>query len=127
MFNEKNNGESILNLINNNLVESVHDISSGGLITAVAEMSMHSGIGVKLEKPKKLSNIIEYLFGEDQGRYILEIEKSKLLKAEKLMKDNNVFFEMIGKTQNDLFELSGEFAINVKELSNINNQWYNNY
>ena len=21
----------------------------------------------------------------------------------------------------------GEFAINVKELSNINNQWYNNY
>ena len=127
LFNEKNNGESILNLINNNLVESVHDISSGGLITAVAEMSMHSGIGVKLEKPKKLSNIIEYLFGEDQGRYILEIEKSKLLKAEKLMKDNNVFFEMIGKTQNDLFELSGEFAINVKELSNINNQWYNNY
>ena len=127
LFNEKNNGESILNLINNNLVESVHDISSGGLITAVAEMSMHSGIGVKLEKPKKLSNIIEYLFGEDQGRYILEIEKSKLSKAEKLMKENNVFFEMIGKTQNDLFELTGEFAISVKELSNINNQWYNNY
>ena len=127
LFNEKNNGENILNLIENNLVQSVHDVSSGGLITTVAEMSIHSGIGAKLEKPKKLSNIIEYLFGEDQGRYVLEIETNNLSKAEKLMKENNVFYEMIGKTQNDLFELAGEFAIKVKDLSNNNNQWYKNY
>ena len=127
LFNEKNNGENILNLIENNLVQSVHDVSSGGLITTVAEMSIHSGIGAKLEKPKKLSNIIEYLFGEDQGRYVLEIERNNLSKAEKLMKENNVFYEMIGKTQNDLFELAGEFAIKVKDLSNNNNQWYKNY
>ena len=127
LFNEKNNGENILNLIENNLVQSVHDVSSGGLITTVAEMSIHSGIGAKLEKPKKLSNIIEYLFGEDQGRYVLEIETNNLSKAEKLMKENNVFYEMIGKTQNDLFELAGEFAIKVKDLSNSNNQWYKNY
>jgi len=127
LFNEKNNGENILNLIENNLVQSVHDVSSGGLITTVAEMSIHSGIGAKLEKPKKLSNIIEYLFGEDQGRYVLEIETNNLSKAEKLMKENNVFYEMIGKTQNDLFELAGEFAIKVKDLSNNNNQWYKTY
>ena len=127
LFNEKNNGESVLKLIDDNLVQSVHDVSSGGLIVALAEMSVHSGIGLKIEKPKKLSNITEYLFGEDQGRYILEIEKNNLVKAENIMKNNNVFYEVIGKTQNDMFEITGELSVKVKELSKINNQWYKDY
>ena len=36
LSNEKNNGEAVLNLINNNLTISVHDVSSGGLITSLS-------------------------------------------------------------------------------------------
>ena len=49
-------------------------------------MSIGSDIGVKIEKPKKLRNLIEYFFGEDQGRYILEIEQKNLNKVEKILK-----------------------------------------
>ena len=75
LLNEKNNGENVLNLIKKDLVNSVHDISSGGLLVALAEMCMGSEIGVKINKPKKLSNLFGYFFGEDQSRYVVEIER----------------------------------------------------
>ena len=44
----------VLKLIQNNLVLSSHDVSSGGLITALSEMTIDSDYGVKVSKPKKL-------------------------------------------------------------------------
>ena len=127
LANEKNNGENVLKLINTNLVESVHDISNGGLIVALAEMSIETNIGVKIEKPKKLTNLISYFFGEDQGRYILEIDKKNLDNVEKILKNNNIFFENMGLTQKKYFEIKDELKIDIKELYKIHNQWYNNF
>ena len=127
LVNEKNNGEAVLKLINENLIDSVHDISNGGLITALSEMSINSNFGARIEKPKKLNNLIEYFFGEDQGRYILEISVSNYKKVEKILKNGNIYFEKIGVTQKDFFEIEGEFKISINNLSKINNQWYNNY
>ena len=127
LLNEKNNGENVLKLIKDNLVLSSHDISSGGLIIALSEMAMSSNYGVKIQKPKKLTNLFKYFFGEDQGRYVLEIDPNNLPKAEKILKDNNICFEYIGYTQKDYFEIEGELKIKVKELYKVNNQWYNNY
>ncbi|MBA1339028.1 MAG: phosphoribosylformylglycinamidine synthase [Pelagibacterales bacterium] len=127
LVNEKNNGESVLEIIKNDLADSVHDISHGGLIVALAEMSFETQFGVKINKPKKLTNIFEYLFGEDQSRYILEIDNINLEKTEKILKNNNIFYENIGTTQKDFFEISKEIKIDIKELYQINNQWYNNY
>ena len=59
LLNEKNNGEIILKLINLDIINSVHDVSTGGIILALAEMSISSQIGVKILKPKKLSNLFE--------------------------------------------------------------------
>ena len=105
----------------------MHDISSGGLLTAVAEMSMGSDYGVKINKPKKLTNLFKYFFGEDQSRYILEINKENMKKVEEILKNNNIFYENIGLTQKDYFEIEKEMKMDVKELYKINNQWYNNY
>ena len=116
-----------MQLIKSNLVKSVHDISSGGLIVALAEMCLDSNYGIKIEKPKRLKNLFEYFYGEDQGRYLVEIEKNNLEKVEKLFKNNNIFQEIIGVTQKDSFELPGELKINIKDLFNINNKWYYNY
>ena len=127
LLNEKNNGENILKLIQNDLILSTHDISNGGLIVALCEMAMSSNLGIKIQKPKKLSNLIEYFFGEDQGRYILEVDVSKLSKTEKILKHNNIYFENIGFTQKEYFEIENELKIKVKELFKINNEWYNTY
>ena len=127
LINEKNNGEFILKLIKENLVNSVHDISSGGLIIALSEMCLGTNYGIKIEKPKKLKNLFEYFYGEDQGRYLIEIEKDNLKKIQKLFEDNNVFQESVGITQKNYFELPGELKISIKDLFNINNKWYYNY
>ena len=117
----------MLKLINENLVNSVHDVSNGGLIISLCEMSMVNRIGVKVEKPKKLRNLFEYFFGEDQGRYILEIDQNHLKKVEKILKSSNIFHEIIGQTQKNFFEIDGEMKISINDLFKINNQWYNNY
>ena len=127
LLNEKNNGECLLKLIDKNIILSSHDISNGGLITALSEMTLNSSYGAKIDKPKKLSNLITYFFGEDQARYIIEIEENNMRTAEKILKDNNIYYENIGYTQKEFFEIEGELKISNKDLFKINNQWYNNY
>ena len=127
MVNEKNNGEVILKLINKKIISSVHDISSGGLLLALTEMSLSSNFGINIEKPKKLSNLMEYYFGEDQGRYLIEIEKNNLDKVRKILKENNIFNEIIGEVQKDYLEIKGELKISINDLYKVNNKWYNNY
>ena len=125
--NEKNNGEAVLSLMNKNLVLSAHDVSSGGLIVALSEMSMSSKIGVKIERPNKLNNIFEYFFGEDQGRYILEIDQKNIGKIESFLKSNNIYYEKIGMTQKKYFEIEDKIKMDTNDLFKINDQWYNNY
>jgi len=127
LLNEKNNGDNVLRLIQDNLVLSSHDVSNGGLIVALAEMSIFSNYGARIQKPKKLTNLFEYFFGEDQSRYILEIEPKNLPKIEKRLKDNNIFYENIGNTQENFFEIEDELKINNKDLFKINNEWFNKY
>ena len=122
LLNEKNNGETVLNLI-----KSAHDVSSGGLITSLSEMAMSAKLGLKISKPRKLRNPTEYFFGEDQSRYILEVKNENLDKVQKYLKNNNIFYEIIGSTQKKYFEIEGEMKLDINDLCKINNQWYNNY
>ena len=127
LLNEKNNGQIVFELIDKDLALSCHDISNGGLIVTLSEMAMSTDIGVKVENQKRLRNFIEYLFGEDQGRYILEIDSKNIQKVEKLLKENNIYYECIGETQEKFFEIVGEMKLDVNDLFKLNNQWYNNY
>jgi phosphoribosylformylglycinamidine synthase II len=127
LLNEKNNGEALLKMINKNLILSSHDVSNGGLITALSEMSIGSNFGVKIFKPKKLTNSLEYFFGEDQARFIIEIETNNLKKVENILKENNIYYENIGLTQKEFFEIEKELKIKINDLFKINNTWYNNY
>ena len=127
LSNEKNNGETVLKLINNKLITSVHDISSGGLILALVEMCLPTQYGLRIERPQKLSNLIEHYFGEDQGRYLLEIDPKNLQNVTKILNENNIFNELIATVQKDYFEILDEFKISTNELYKTNNKWYNNY
>ena len=127
LTNEKNNGHSILNLINLNLISSCHDVSSGGILISLAEMSMASMLGLKILKPKKFTDLNEYFFAEDQGRYLIEIEVDNLEKVESILKKSNIFYEVVAEVQNDIFELSKTFSIKIRELYKNNNQWFKKF
>ena len=127
LINEKNNGDMVLNLIERNLVLSAHDISNGGLLVALSEMSMESNLGIKIKKSKKLIDLNGYFFGEDQGRYIVEIDKKNLASVEKFLQSDSIYYEIIGETQEKFFEIEDEMKIDTNVLYKVNNQWYNNY
>ena len=78
LFNEKNNGETLLKLIDAGHIKSAHDVSIGGIITAVSKMCIKGNKGIDLKKPKYLINEIEYYFAEDQGRYIIAVSYTHL-------------------------------------------------
>ena len=86
-----------------------------------------SDYGAKIYKPKKLTNLFKYFFGEDQARYIIEIQTQNLPIIEKTLGESNIYYENIGFTQENYFEIDGELKIITKDLFKINNQWYNNY
>ncbi len=48
---ERRHGDFVRELIRDGLVTAVHDVSDGGLLVALAEMAMASGIGAVLEAP----------------------------------------------------------------------------
>ena len=72
-------------------------------------------------------NLNEFFFGEDQGRYLIEINQQNLKKVEKILEENNVYYEIIGKTQKNYFEIENEMKVEINTLYKINHEWYNNY
>jgi len=127
LFNEKNNGNTLLELIERKLILSAHDISAGGLLVSLSKMCINGNLGAKINQPKTLINLNEYFFGEDQSRYIIEIKEENLAEITKILKTNLVFFENIGITQKEHLVLDGEFDINIEELKNLNNRFFDRY
>ena len=127
LFNEKNNGETILKLIDQDLVKSAHDISLGGMITAISKMCIKGNKGIRLNKSKNLINQVEYFFSEDQGRYLIEINPDNLKKVTKILNDNSVHFEELGIIiENDII-IDEKTKLTIDELKSYNTNWLENY
>ena len=127
LFNEKNNGETLLKLIESNLIKSAHDVSLGGIITAVAKMCMKGKKGINLNKPKYLINELEYFFGEDQGRYIIEVSKKDLKKVTDILNKNAVHFDELGTIiENELY-IDDKTKVTIDELTSSNTKWLTDY
>ncbi len=127
LFNEKNNGESILNLIDKGYVKSAHDISLGGLLVAISKMCIKGNKGIKINKSKNLINEIEYFFAEDQGRYLIEVNKEDLKEVTKILNKNSVHYEELGIiTQNDMI-INEKTKVTIDELKSYYTSWLSKY
>ncbi len=127
LFNEKNNGETLLKLIESNLIKSAHDVSLGGIITAVAKMCIKGKKGINLNKPKYLINELEYFFGEDQGRYIIEVSKKDLKKVTDILNKNAVHFDELGTISENELYIDDKTKVTIDELTSSNTKWLTDY
>ncbi len=127
LFNEKNNGLTLQKLISKKLVNSAHDISSGGIIVALSEMCISGNIGAKIVLPGNKRNIHQYLFGEDQSRYLIEIKPENKDEICAIMEKNSIYYEIIGTTQKEKIELDKNFSIKVDDLKSYYNNWFKDY
>ena len=127
LFNEKNNGETLLRLIDDDFIKSAHDVSIGGIITAVSKMCIKGNKGISLKKPKFLINEIEYYFAEDQGRYIIEITKKDLKNVTDILNTNAVHFDELGAINENQLYINDKTKVTIDELKTSNTSWLTNY
>ncbi|MBD1163087.1 MAG: phosphoribosylformylglycinamidine synthase subunit PurL [Candidatus Pelagibacter sp.] len=127
LFNEKNNGESLLNLMQKGHIKSAHDVSLGGIITAVSKMSIKGNKSIKFNKSKNLINEINYLFAEDQGRYIIEINPKNLKEVAKILDQNSVYHEELGVIIEKDMIINQKTKVTIDELKSYNSNWLTNF
>jgi len=70
---ERANGDFVRTHILNGTIRACHDVADGGLLVAVAEMAMASGVGVRLSAHPRDIPGHAFWFGEDQARYIVAV------------------------------------------------------
>jgi len=118
---ERRNGDFVRGLIEDGVVAACHDVADGGLLVALAEMAMASGIGARVSLPIEAG----LLFGEDQGRYIIVTAEAKVLESRAV--SAGVPIRRIGMTGGEVLSLDGESAVTVATLKGANDSWLPSY
>ncbi len=68
---ERRNGDFVRGQIVGRRAQACHDLSDGGLLVALAEMCLSGGTGACIKLPAGAPAPHAYLYGEDQGRYLI--------------------------------------------------------
>lgn len=127
LHREHRAGELVRQLIGDGMVLACHDVSDGGLLVAVAEMSMASDglIGAELDHPSTLP-LHAWCFGEDQGRYVLEVRDDQVATVIEEAQEHDVAVRVIGKTGGHVISIGGR-AVPVADLKSANEGWLPGY
>ena len=86
---------AVLNLIENGLVVSAHDVSDGGLFTTLAESAFVNKLGFKITSDDSVRNDA-FLFGESQGRVVVSVSPGKEEEFVEFLALTEVPFSLIG-------------------------------
>jgi len=102
----------VLELIRNKAISSAHDISEGGLFTAVMESAMAGNLGFSIKYNDELRKDA-YLFGEGQSRVIVSVAPEQEEKFKNLMSDHS--YEEIGVVTDGVIMVGEEDWGNLEE------------
>ncbi|MCW5685649.1 MAG: phosphoribosylformylglycinamidine synthase subunit PurL [Pseudolabrys sp.] len=127
LIEERENGDLVRGLIADGAVTAVHDVSDGGLLVALAEMAMASGIGATLTAGPDDTPPHAYWFGEDQARYVVTVAASSAGPVIERARDAGVLVERIGVTGGDALSLPGERPLVVADLNRRFEGWLPGY
>jgi phosphoribosylformylglycinamidine synthase subunit PurL len=120
---EKRNGDFVRKLIAEKKATAVHDLSDGGLLVAIAEMAMASGIGAKLDSPPAGIPPHAFWFGEDQARYVLTVKTVEVPKIAAAAAESGIPISILGTTAGKQLTLPGEDPILVSSLHALFEGW----
>jgi phosphoribosylformylglycinamidine synthase len=118
---ERRNGDFVHGLIGARVASAVHDVSDGGLLVALAEMAMASGIGAELDQPPLAAHA--FWFGEDQARYVLTVPAGKADQVMVQARAAGVAVRRLGTTGGDALTLAGDRPILVAKLRESFEGW----
>ena len=108
------NGHFVLELINEQLIESSHDVGEGGILIAIAEMCIAGNLGLTIDTNPEFPH--GFYFGEDQSRYLIEIKAENFDQLKQIAKSKNVDFEKIGVINREIIRINNSNEIKISEL-----------
>lgn len=104
----------ILQVIKAKLVQSVHDISDGGLSVALLESLICNELGVEASLISDGLRKDSILFGETQSRYIVSVDKNNKEAFESFFKEDAVYIGKTVKKDSLVINIDGNRYINIK-------------
>ncbi|XP_046748343.1 phosphoribosylformylglycinamidine synthase [Diprion similis] len=113
----KNAFNAIQNLIRDRKLMSGHDVSDGGLITCLLEMSFAGISGIDVNINHKSGSPIDVLFSEELG-WILEVDPINVDYVMKVFKRDNVPAYIIGNSKS--FGLRSKVSVSVNDKIVLN-------
>src|SRR6202522_4480818 len=112
--------KTVIEIISQGLVDSVHDCSDGGLAVALAEKTFAKSIGARGNLSSNGLPAEFVLFGEDASRILLSCDPADVSRIKQVAQDNGILADVLGETIPGLLEinLNGKAAVsaNVSEL-----------
>ena len=127
LLEERENGDVVRDLIDESVVSAVHDISDGGLLVALAEMAMASGIGAALDAAPDDTPAHAFWFGEDQARYVVTVPAALADAVTQRIQAASVPVHRLGTTGGEAVAVAGERAIPIRTLSDRFESWLPGY
>ncbi|MGB9731547.1 phosphoribosylformylglycinamidine synthase subunit PurL [Calditerrivibrio nitroreducens] len=97
LYYEKDLVDFMVDAAKKKIIKAAHDVSEGGLVVALSEMTFKNDIGFEVNLKGDIRPDF-YIFSESQGMVILEVEKINAREVEKLLKYYSLPFSRIGET-----------------------------
>ncbi len=118
---EKKLHDSLLGLIKKQIIMSAHDVSEGGILSALAEcciMNNESKIGAELNVPVKTRRDFS-CFSESQSRVIVSIREDSIEDFENYLREKEQSFILLGKTGGSSLKVNNIMEIDVNKLAEV--------
>jgi len=106
--------QAVSKLIHQDLVQSAHDCSEGGLFICLLESAMYRNLGFAIHKTNTTLRNDAFLFGEAQSRIVVSVAPTNIQAFETFLAQNNIPFEKLGTVT------SGAIAIDEHSFGNTN-------
>ena len=98
--------KAVIEIIQQGLVDSVHDCADGGLAVAVAEKAFIKGIGARVNFTSNGLPAEFVLFGEDASRILLSCDPANVSRIQQIAESHGIAAEVLGKTIPQRLEIS---------------------
>lgn len=124
---ERRHAAFVRDHIRDGIVRACHDLSDGGLAVAVAEMCLAADCGAQIRIPSDVRSRIGWLFGEDQGRYLLAVAFADVAPLLSAAAAEGIVAREVGHTGGDALILGDGPPISLASLRRVHESWLPQY
>lgn len=121
---ERRHGDFVRGLIRSGQVTACHDVSSGGLVLTLAEMTMAATKGASVTLADQRGPAHALLFGEDQARYVIAVSADLADFVDASAEAAGVPFRRLGSVGGDRLMVDDLIDLAVVDLVNANESWF---